>query len=102
MLTLGQLKFAGSVWQLPKFQLLKVSVERTVGYCPESEDQMRKGKELSENKLSFLKDFEDDEIDWFMDCDLLVDKGQFDIKILGLVVGQKEYEMVFVRRYLDL
>ena len=54
---------------------------------------MRKGKELSENKLSFLKGFEDNEIDWFMDCDLLVDKGQFDIKILGLVDGQKEYEM---------
>lgn len=91
MLTLASLNFAGSGWQLPKFLLLKASIETSVGYCPESE--RRKGKELSENELSFLKGFADDDIEWFMDCDLLVDKGQIDIEIAGLDVDEKEYEM---------
>jgi len=85
-ITLASFTFNGTHCHQSKFQLLKQSIERTVGY----HGQMC---ELSEEELSFLKGFEDNEIDWFMDCDLLVDKGKIDIKILGLVVGQKEYEM---------
>ena len=86
MLTLGSLTFAGSVWDRPVFKKFKEYIEQQSDYRPESKEHMHRGTPMDD--LSTFENLEEDEVEWFMDCNLLVDKEQIDVSYVGLC----EYE----------
>ena len=86
MLTLGSLTFSGSVWSTPTFKKFKEYIEKQADYRPDSEEHMLRGTSMDD--LHLFENLEEDEIEWFTDCNVLVDKENFTVSYVGLC----EYE----------
>ena len=86
MLTLRSLTFAGSVWSTPVFKKFKEYIEQQADYRPDSEEHILRGTSMDD--LQLFQNLEEDEIEWFTDCNLLVDKEKINVSYVGLC----EYE----------
>lgn len=89
MLTLGSLNFDGSVWDNPVFKKFKHYIESLENYKPDSQEHLHRGTEMDD--LSVFENLEEDTIEWFMDCNLLVDKELISVSYSGLCQDDKCY-----------